>query len=253
MCMDVCTEVRMPSTHLRYAYQVRIPSKKNAANRRKTDQGGRETMPHRTRASSSTDIFSAVKENLDLCTVIQAYTGQELRRAGRNLTGLCPLHSENTPSFTVQPERNFFHCFGCGAHGSVIDFTMQYFSLSALDAARKLAEDFGIPVPDTRRMSPEESGRIQEQAAQRKRQRTRKKALATWTAHAYIEVCALRRMCWQSLHTAQDFYDHPEFVHTLEYCDHVLDILAYGTDAEKASVLEAKLQGRLGLVGGFMP
>ena len=204
-------------------------------------------------AAGSYDLFAAVKESISMELAIQAYTGQELRRTGRNLTGLCPFHQETSPSFTVQPERGTYHCFGCGAHGSVIDFAMQMYQLGPLDAARKLAEDFAVPIPDLRRLPPEQRKKIKEQQEQRRKQRARKNALAAWSAKAYIDVCAVRRMCWQSLCTAQDYYEHPEFIHIMQYCDHILDILAYGTDAEKATLLEAKLRGNLGFVGRFMP
>ena len=214
-------------------------------------------MPHRRKntAAGSYDLFRTVKESLDICTVIQAYTGQELRRAGRNLTGLCPFHTEKDPSFTVRPDRNTFYCFGCGAHGTVIDFAMQLFSLSPLDAARKLAEDFGIPVPDLRTLRtlpPKERKRIEEQQEQRRKQRARKNALAAWSEKAATEVCTLRRLCWQSLEAAHDYFEHPELVLLMQYADYILELLS-GSDAEKAAVLEAKLRGQLGMIGGFMP
>jgi hypothetical protein len=205
--------------------------------------------------AESFDLFRTVKESLDICTVIQAYTGQELRRAGRNLTGLCPFHQETTPSFTVQPERGVFHCFGCGAHGSVIDFVMQLFRLSPLDAARKLAGDFGIPVPDfrtLRTLPPKERKRIEEQQTQLRKQRIRKKALRTWSEKAANEVCRLRRLAWQSLGTGQDYFEHPELILLMQYADYILELLS-GNDAERAAVLEAKLREQLGMIGGFMP
>ena len=210
-------------------------------------------MPQRASIGTfSVDIFRTVKESLDICTVIQAYTGQELRRTGRNLTGLCPFHTEKEPSFTVRPDRNTFRCFGCGAHGSVIDFAMQLFLLSPLDAARKLAEDFGIPVPDLRTLPPEEQKKIEEQQAQLRKQRARKKALHTWSEKAANEVCRLRRLAWQSLETGQDYFEHPELVLLMQYADYILELLS-GSDAERAAVLEAKLRGQLGMIGGFMP
>ena len=203
-------------------------------------------------AAGSFDLFRTVKESLDICTVIQAYTGQELRRTGRNLTGLCPFHAEKDPSFTVQPERGVFHCFGCGARGTVIDFVMQLFRLSPLDAARKLAEDFGIPVPDLRTLPPEKREKIRKQQEKLKKQRIRKKALRTWSEKAANEVCRLRRLCWQSLGTGQDYFEHPELVLLMQYADYILELLS-GNDAERAAVLEAKLREQLGMIGGFMP
>lgn len=212
-------------------------------------------MPHNRRkntAAGSYDLFRTVKESLDICTVIQTYTGLELRRTGRNLTGLCPFHQETSPSFTVQPDRNTFYCFGCGARGTVIDFVMQLFQLSPLDAARKLAEDFGIPVPDFRALPPEKREKIRKQQEKLRKQRIRKKALRTWSEKAANEVCRLRRLAWQSLGTGQDYFEHPELVLLIQYADYILDLLS-GNDAEKAAVLEAKLREQLGMIGGFMP
>jgi len=80
----------------------------------------------------------------------------KLVRKGREHHGLCPFHKEKTPSFTVNEEKGFYHCFGCGAHGSVIDFVMQTEGLSFPEAVRRLASDAGIQVPDD---TPEERER----------------------------------------------------------------------------------------------
>src|SRR5579884_3016672 len=71
-----------------------------------------------------------------------------LRRRGRSFVGLCPFHAEKTPSFTVSEERGFFHCFGCGAHGDVFAFVMRTESLPFPDAVRRVAQRFGLPVPE---------------------------------------------------------------------------------------------------------
>jgi DNA primase len=63
-----------------------------------------------------------------------------LRRRGRELVGCCPFHPEKTPSFTVNPDKGFFHCFGCGAHGSPIDYVMRLRRLNFVDAVRELAQ-----------------------------------------------------------------------------------------------------------------
>src|SRR5437879_12941439 len=72
-----------------------------------------------------------------------------LRRRGRSAVALCPFHAEKTPSFTVSEERGFFHCFGCGVHGDVFAFVMRTESLAFPEAVRRVAERFGIPVPET--------------------------------------------------------------------------------------------------------
>ena len=79
-----------------------------------------------------------------------------LQRKGREHLGLCPFHKEKTPSFTVNEEKGFYHCFGCGAHGSVFDFVMQTEGLSFPEAVEKLAGEAGIDIP---RDTPEEQER----------------------------------------------------------------------------------------------
>ncbi|NND46004.1 MAG: DNA primase, partial [Xanthomonadales bacterium] len=71
----------------------------------------------------------------------------ELKRAGSEFQARCPLHDEKTPSFTVSPAKQFYHCFGCGAHGSAIGFLMQYEGLEFPDAIEELARHAGLEVP----------------------------------------------------------------------------------------------------------
>lgn len=71
----------------------------------------------------------------------------KLKRAGREYKGLCPFHNEKTPSFTVSPAKGFFHCFGCGAHGSALSFMMQHDRLDFPAAVEALAERYGLEVP----------------------------------------------------------------------------------------------------------
>jgi len=71
-----------------------------------------------------------------------------LKKAGQNFLGLCPFHAEKTPSFTVSPSKQFFHCFGCGAHGSAIGFLMEHRGLGYVDAIRDLAQSAGLQVPE---------------------------------------------------------------------------------------------------------
>ena len=70
-----------------------------------------------------------------------------LQRKGREHLGLCPFHKERTPSFTVNEEKGFYHCFGCGAHGSVFDFVMETEGLSFPETVEKLAQEAGLEVP----------------------------------------------------------------------------------------------------------
>src|SRR5918994_3547630 len=74
-----------------------------------------------------------------------------LKKAGRNHIGLCPFHSEKTPSFTVNDEKGIFHCFGCGAGGSVFDFLMRYDQLSFPEAVERVAKRYGITLEQAER------------------------------------------------------------------------------------------------------
>jgi DNA primase len=75
-----------------------------------------------------------------------------LKKAGRNFVGLCPFHSEKTPSFTVSPDKQIFHCFGCGAGGDVFTFLMKQDGLSFPEAARTLGRRYGVEIPEKSRL-----------------------------------------------------------------------------------------------------
>ena len=71
----------------------------------------------------------------------------KLIRKGRRFTGLCPFHSEKTPSFSVVDDDGFYHCFGCGVHGDAISFLRETDGLDFMEAVERLADMAGIPVP----------------------------------------------------------------------------------------------------------
>ena len=77
-----------------------------------------------------------------------------LKRSGSEFQACCPFHDEKTPSFTVSPRKQFYHCFGCGAHGSAIGFLMQYEGLEFLDAVEELARAAGLEVPRSSTQQP---------------------------------------------------------------------------------------------------
>jgi DNA primase len=81
----------------------------------------------------------------DVVDVINARV--PLKKKGREYTACCPFHNEKTPSFTVSPNKQFYHCFGCGVHGSAISFLMEYEHLDFVEAIESLAESLGITVP----------------------------------------------------------------------------------------------------------
>lgn len=77
-----------------------------------------------------------------------------LKKAGANYSACCPFHNEKSPSFTVSPSKQFYHCFGCGAHGSAIGFLMEYQGLSFVESVQELAKMIGMIVPETRAQDP---------------------------------------------------------------------------------------------------
>ena len=82
----------------------------------------------------------------NIVQVVQEYV--PLKRAGTTYKGLCPFHSEKTPSFHVNPDKGFFHCFGCGVGGDVIKFLELHEKLGFTDAVKQLAQRFGIAIPE---------------------------------------------------------------------------------------------------------
>ncbi|NHC61726.1 DNA primase [Paenalcaligenes suwonensis] len=90
---------------------------------------------------------------IDIADVVGRYV--QLRKGGANLLGLCPFHNEKSPSFTVSPTKQFYHCFGCGAHGSAVTFLMQHTGASFPEAVRSLANEVGMVVPEAPR-SPQQ-------------------------------------------------------------------------------------------------
>ena len=82
---------------------------------------------------------------VDIVDVIQERV--PLKKSGRDWSARCPFHDERSPSFTVSPAKQFYHCFGCGAHGSAIGFLMNYDRLEFPDAVEELASRAGLKVP----------------------------------------------------------------------------------------------------------
>jgi DNA primase len=95
----------------------------------------------------SPDTIALVRDRTDLIAVVTESV-PSLKRRGRSWVGLCPFHKEKTPSFHVNPDRGFFHCFGCGEAGSAIDFLMKSDGLTFPEAVRSLAERAGIAVEE---------------------------------------------------------------------------------------------------------
>ena len=105
------------------------------------------------------EFLDDLRQRLSLADIVGRRV--KLTRRGREHSGLCPFHKEKTPSFTLNEEKGFYHCFGCGAHGDVLGFVMRTEGLSFPETVEKLAAEAGIPVPQS---SPEERQRAKRAA-----------------------------------------------------------------------------------------
>ncbi len=104
------------------------------------------------------DKIEEIRDATDIVSLIGGVV--QLRKRGKNFIGLCPFHSEKTPSFTVSADRQMYHCFGCGAGGNVFTFIMEHEKVSFVDAVRSLAEKAGITIPQA---APDEEAYATEQ------------------------------------------------------------------------------------------
>ncbi len=100
--------------------------------------------------------INEIRNKASIVEVISDYLA--LKKSGKNYLGLCPFHSEKTPSFTVNEEKGIFHCFGCGAGGNLFNFLMRANQMTFPEAVREVAKRYGIALPE-RELSPEEKRR----------------------------------------------------------------------------------------------
>ncbi len=94
----------------------------------------------------SEEKIEKIRNSVDIVDVIGEYV--QLKKQGRNLTGLCPFHGENTPSFSVSPEKQLYHCFGCGAGGNAFSFIMAIEGYEFIDSVKHLASRVNIDLPE---------------------------------------------------------------------------------------------------------
>lgn len=109
----------------------------------------------------SEDLVNRIRQETDIVQLISGYVS--LKKSGQNWSGLCPFHSEKTPSFSVSPSKQFFHCFGCGVGGDAIGFLMKMDGLAFPEAIRLMAGKVGIPVPDRGSSGEDVRGRLRDE------------------------------------------------------------------------------------------
>jgi DNA primase len=103
------------------------------------------------------NTLQEIKDRIDIVELISEYV--HLKQAGQNWKGLCPFHTEKTPSFTVSPAKQIYHCFGCGNGGDIFTFTINYDNVSFPEAMRLLAKRAGVTLKTSNRTSIKSSER----------------------------------------------------------------------------------------------
>ena len=93
------------------------------------------------------DFIQSLLSRVDIVDVVERYV--PLKKAGSNYVACCPFHSEKSPSFTVTPTKQFYHCFGCGAHGTAVGFLIEHAGMTFPEAVEQLAQQVGLTVPKT--------------------------------------------------------------------------------------------------------
>ena len=180
-------------------------------------------------------VIEEIKARNDIVDLISSYVS--LKRAGSNMLGLCPFHSEKTPSFTVFPARQGYYCFGCGATGDVIDFVSLLHGISAKEAALMLARDFSIPCGDGTD-APRQSAvkNLRQEAEEQKYRRMERHCFQVLADYYHL----LRR--WREEHAPcqPDEAWHPLFVEALQrmdYIEYLLDGLLSDDLRERAAIV----------------
>ncbi|GAA4418063.1 hypothetical protein GCM10023090_02580 [Acidovorax lacteus] len=123
-------------------------------------------LGHNSGVSIPQSFIQELLARVDVVEIVGRYV--PLKKSGANFMGLCPFHGEKSPSFSVSPSKQFFHCFGCGKNGNAIGFLMDHAGMGFVEAVQDLAQQVGLQVPDDR-STPQERERA---AAQRAKQLT---------------------------------------------------------------------------------
>ncbi len=179
-------------------------------------------------------LFDAVKSSVTTLEAAELY-GIAVKRG----MCLCPFHKEKTPSAKVD-ER--FHCFGCGADYSVIDFTAELFGIPPIDAAKKLASDFGISYDDVRNYRPTREELIRQEKLRKQRENAEKFDALQKRCFTILRDYYRLMILWRKKYAPQNAGDdfHPLFCEALrntDFTDHAMDVLTVGTAEEKSDLI----------------
>lgn len=175
------------------------------------------------------DLFSTVKTNISTIDAAERY-GIEVKRNGK---ALCPFHNDRHPSLFVDDDH--YHCYACGEHGDVIDFTSKLYGLPLYDAAKKLAYDFGITQD-----KPPNKAMQEKQNRKSEAQRLRENEKLCFSA--LLEYYRLLQE-WMVLYAPRSPEDTPhdrfvEACHRLSYVEYLVDLLIMGDSYERTGVID---------------
>ncbi|AFK86972.1 MULTISPECIES: CHC2 zinc finger domain-containing protein [Thermoanaerobacterium] len=181
------------------------------------------------------DKFQEVKTSVTLLEAIERYGLNPIKKGSR-YWALCPFHADKNPSMAIYDEA--YHCYGCQAHGDVIDFTARYFNITPLEATKKLASDFGIRLEGSK-PSKEAQRKIRQKQELDKLYKEYNKKFN----EVYDYLCRLNQLYQkikQAIETPEDM-DIPEFVeacHMQDIVQYWLNVLLDGNIKEKIQVLK---------------
>lgn len=177
-------------------------------------------------------IFQAIREGTSFPEVFQLFHSGEMRRRGRFFIALCPFHNETNPSFTIYDTG--FKCYGCGEAGDSVAFVAKLLDLRPLEAAKAIADCFGIPV-DNRSLSKEDKLRLAQEKALRLREKQLRQAFENWCK----ETGTKARVLAEAIRSVLDEKGVEvgdallSMVHLLPFFEYWADTLNMGTDEEK--------------------
>lgn len=179
-----------------------------------------------------------VKTRLNIIDIIGEVI--PLARRGQRYWGLCPFHQEKTPSFSVNPEKGTFHCFGCHASGDVISFVMMQHRLEFKDARDLLAARAGIPIHES---TPESRQAVQEAFRKRQQQKNEINYARRLIREQYWRLCDLEQAAHQIIRTikTETDLDRPEVIAALKVKEEIDFLLDQWHEADEPGRLSLAL------------
>jgi len=187
----------------------------------------------RTLEFNNINIFETARQ-IPLIEVVQKYSNNKLTHKGGRWSGLCPIHTDRSPSFIIYPDGRF-KCFGCGASGSGIDFVSQLLNISPLEAAKQICHDFGLQVEPL-------SDEIWKRQKKRKLEHKLNEVFEQLVKKSYQQLTLLIRSVERIHPELWEDEGLVNMIHALPQIEFYAEVLRCGTDREKFDLI---MSGRL--------